>query len=143
MEEKSIDEALAEATDAFVAATDELMILGEDATGREIEKRFRRITDKRAQRNKLVEQWLQIRKNEGLKIDPATAVVISDYVNLVDPYGIYPDLLEEEKCIGRVQFARRPEGDVWVSFYDLPEVTCDAIRNRLRDTPPEDDDLPW
>jgi hypothetical protein len=143
MEAKSIDEALDEATEALIVAKDELMTLGEDAPGSEIEKRFERFSDIRAQRNKLVKQWTQIRKDEGLKIDPATAVVISDFVNLADPYGIYSDLLREEKCIGRLQFARRPESDVWVTFYDLPESTCDAIRHRLRDTPPEDDDLPW
>ena len=141
MEENSINEALKEATDALRVAKNELMSLAKDAPGSEIEKRFKRFTEIRAQRNKLVEQWLQIREDEGLKIDPATAEVITEFVNLANPYGIYTDVQGE--CIGQVQFARRPESNVWVEFYDLPESTCDAIRKRLRDTPPGDDDLPW
>ncbi len=42
-----------------------------------------------------VEQWLQIRKEEGQKIDPETAEVTWSYGYTLDPYGVDPDLPEE------------------------------------------------
>jgi len=60
------------------------------------------------------EEWLAIRKEAGLKIDPET-------------YGVHPDLPEEYRQIGREYFARSPGSDIWVSFDDLP----DAIREAL------------
>ncbi len=73
------------------------------------------------------EQWLAIRKEAGLKIDPATAEVTWTYIQIADPYGIDPDLPEECQCVGRGYFACAPDSEVWVSFYDLPEVTRDAL----------------
>jgi hypothetical protein len=107
MEERSIDEALDEATEALIAVKDELMTLGEDALGSEIEKRFKRFTDIRARRDKLVEQWLQIRRDEGLKIDPATAEVFWTYGETADPYGTF-ESDPEWSFVGREYFARRP-----------------------------------
>jgi hypothetical protein len=77
-----------------------------------------------------VEEWLAIRKQEGLKIDPNTAEVHWHYAQTLDPYGIDPDLPEDCQCIGREYFARRPGSDIWVHFYDLPKKTRDALWGR-------------
>jgi hypothetical protein len=78
------------------------------------------------------EAWLAIRKEAGLKINPETAEVDWNYAYILDPYGIDPDLPEECRCIGRAYFARAPGSDVWVSFYDLPEATRDALWKKSR-----------
>ena len=36
------------------------------------------------------EQWLAIRREAGLKIDPQTAEVDWAYARVADPYGVYP-----------------------------------------------------
>ena len=74
-----------------------------------------------------VEQWLAIRKEAARQIDPETAEVMWEYVEMADPYGVDPDLPEEYECIGRGYFASSPGSDVWVSFRDLPEATRDAL----------------
>ena len=79
-----------------------------------------------------VEQWLAIRKEEALKIDPATAEVDWCYAQVVDPYGVCPDLPEEYDCVGRAYFARRPGSDIWVEFGDLPEATREALHHRCQ-----------
>ena len=73
---------------------------------------------------KLIEQ---IRKEAGLKIDPETAEVDWTYGQVLDPYGVYPDLPEEYRQVGRAYFARSPGSDIWVNFGDLPEATRDAL----------------
>ena len=77
------------------------------------------------------EEWLAIRLAEAELIDPATAEVSCDWGYIVDPYGIDPDLPEECKCVGRLDFARRPGRDIWVCFYDLPKDVLEALRKRL------------
>jgi hypothetical protein len=72
-----------------------------------------------------VEQWLAIRKEAGLKIDPKTAEVLWDYGNILDPYGVDPDLADV--CLGRVYFARSPTSKIWVEFGDLPDATRSAL----------------
>ena len=69
-----------------------------------------------------VEQWLAIRKEAGLKIDPETAEVMWTYALTLDPYGVYPDLPEECQQVGREYFARSPGRDIWVCFHDLPKT---------------------
>ena len=76
-----------------------------------------------------VREFLAIRKEEGLKIDPSTAEVTWWYAQVLDPYGVHPDLSEDFR-VGREYFARRPGGDIWVEFGDLPEKTCDALWKR-------------
>ena len=71
--------------------------------------------------------WLAIRKEAGLKIDPETAEVDWTYAATLDPYGIDPELPEENRDVGREYFARAPGSDMWVSFYDLPKATRDAL----------------
>ena len=77
-----------------------------------------------------VEEWRAIRKEEGAKIDPTTAEVYWCHALVLDPYGIHPELPEECQQIGRTYFARSPGSDIWVEFGDLPEATCEALRNR-------------
>jgi hypothetical protein len=46
----------------------------------------------------------------------------------LDPYGVYPNLPGECQQIGRVEFARSSESDIWVCFYDL---LTDETREQL------------
>jgi hypothetical protein len=82
------------------------------------------------------EEWLAIRKEAGLRIDPATAKVTWCWAQVMDPYGIYP---HEAYCIGREYFARSPHSDVLVNFGDLPKGTVTALRKRV-DAGDYDDD---
>jgi hypothetical protein len=84
-------------------------------------------------------EFFAIREAAGLQIDPATADVTWEHTQLADPYGIR-DLSPEECCIGRVLFARAPDGDVWVSQHELPRATLDALRLRLEQEP---EDFRW
>ena len=70
-----------------------------------------------------IEQWLAIRKEAGLKIDPETAERGWDYRLDGDPYGIYDEweLPEEFHCVNRAYWARAPGSDIWVHSGDLPE----------------------
>jgi hypothetical protein len=78
------------------------------------------------------EQWLAIRKEAGLKIDPKTAEVTWFYAQTMDPYGVNPDLPEELWQVGREYFARSPGSDIWVSFDDLPDATRKALLDRVQ-----------
>jgi hypothetical protein len=91
-------------------------------------------------KKKIREQWLAVRKNAGLKIDPETAEVFWDYGQVLDPHRLY-DLTDEEKCLGRNYFARSPESDVWISFHDLPAAVCDRLWARMRAGEFDDDKL--
>ena len=73
------------------------------------------------------QEFLSIRGEAGLKIDPATAEVDWWYAQTLDPYGVDPDLPEELRQVGREYFARSPGSDVWVWFSDLPEATQKAL----------------
>jgi len=61
-------------------------------------------------------------KIAGQQIDPATAEVMWEYGQTLDPYG--------DQQIGREYFARAPGTDVWVNFGDLPEATRDTLWNK-------------
>jgi hypothetical protein len=87
------------------------------------------------------EEWLAIRKEAGLRIDPATAEVSWHYAQVADPYGVLPERAEEWDCVGRQYFARSPESDVWVSFHDLPKATVDALWKKADAM--DDDDWPF
>jgi hypothetical protein len=83
------------------------------------------------QDNMTVEQWLATRKEAGLRINPVTAEVTFTWGQILDPYGVKPDLPPECDQIGRLYWARSPGSDVWVSFYDLPKATLTNLRNRM------------
>jgi hypothetical protein len=91
---------------------------------------------------KTKEQWLAVRKEAALRVDPETAEVDWTYGQILDPYGVDPDLPEECQCIGRVYFARSPGSAVWVWFGDLPEATHDRLWARIR-AGEFTDDLTW
>jgi hypothetical protein len=102
--------------------------------------RMMTVRDKEQAAEMTAEEWLAIRKEAGLKIDPETAEVCWCWAQVADPYGVFPELSEEWDCVGRVYFARSPESDIWVCFHDLPETTLTALRQR-RET--IDDDVPF
>jgi hypothetical protein len=77
------------------------------------------------------QQWLAIKKEAALKIDPETAEVFWNWGQVLDPYGIW-DLTEEEKCIGRNYFARSQGGEELTSFDDLPDAVRDRLWARLK-----------
>ena len=76
------------------------------------------------------QEFLSTRREAGKHIDPTTAEVEWDYGEIMDPYGIDPDLPDELKCSGRIYFARSPGSDIWVCFDDLPEAVCGALWER-------------
>jgi hypothetical protein len=73
------------------------------------------------------QQWLEIRKKLGAQIDPETAEVLWTYGQIMDPYGVEPDLPAEYYQVGRLYFARCPGSRIWVSFYDLPDETRERL----------------
>src|SRR5262245_37874539 len=74
-----------------------------------------------------VDEWLALRKEAALKIDPETAEVHWQWGQILDPYGIKSDLTAEHDQAGRLYFARSPGSEIWVSFYDLPDEVCGAL----------------
>jgi hypothetical protein len=91
------------------------------------------LTNNSARDQSAVEEWLAIRKEAGLKIDPETAEVWWNWGQIMDPYGIHPNLPHELDQIGRLYFARSPGSDICVSFYDLPDDVCEALWKKLED----------
>jgi hypothetical protein len=79
------------------------------------------------------EIWHALLEIAGRQIDPETAEVCSMHRQVVDPYGVYPDLSDECDCVGRCYFARAPGSRVWIEFGDLPEATREALWMRARD----------
>jgi hypothetical protein len=77
-----------------------------------------------------VRHWLAIRKQEGLKIDLETAEVDWDCVQTLDPYGVWPDMPEEEQQVERGHFARCRGSDISVHFGDLTERTAAVLWKR-------------
>jgi hypothetical protein len=73
------------------------------------------------------EGWLETRKQAGLEIDPEIAEVTWIYALTLDPYGVYPELPEEYRQVGREYFARNAGSKVWVLFGDLPDTTREAL----------------
>ena len=80
------------------------------------------------------EIWHALLEIAGRQIDPKTAEVCSVHRQVVDPYGVYPDLPDKCDCIGRCHFARAPGSPVWIEFGDLPEATREALWMRERDS---------
>ncbi len=74
-----------------------------------------------------VHWWLTMRKRAALSIDPETAQVMWAYTDLTDPYGVNPPGPGEHRTRGRAFFARAPRSEIWVSFFDLPDATRDAL----------------
>jgi hypothetical protein len=87
--------------------------------------------------------WVATRKEAALEIDPKTADVDWCWGQILDPYGVHPDLPPECDQVGRLYFARAPGSDVWVSFYDLPEAVCARLWDRVYAGDISDDPLGW
>ena len=96
--------------------------------------------------NLTVEQWLQICKDEALRIDAETAEVYWKYAQVLDPYGVDPDVPPEYQQIGRAYFARNQGSEIWVWFGDLPKQTRDQLWEAHKSKlafPGGFDDSPW
>lgn len=76
-----------------------------------------------------IREWLEIRRLEGLKIDPETAEIDFRWTDGGDPYGVYETSQEDR---GRSYFACAPGSEIWVSFDDLPDETVERIWERRR-----------
>lgn len=78
------------------------------------------------------EEFLANRIEAGRRIDPNSADVefTFQWAEVLDPYGVL-DLTSEENCVGRSYFARSPDSDGWVSFYDLPAKTTAELWRRI------------
>jgi hypothetical protein len=79
-----------------------------------------------------VQGWLRIRKEAALKIDPETAELRWAYGQILDPYGVEKNLPDEAYQLGRVWFARAPDSDIWISFYDLPDDVATALTRKIQ-----------
>jgi hypothetical protein len=73
------------------------------------------------------EIWQALLEIAGCQIDPENAEVHWRFGQVVDPYGVYPDLPPECDCVGRLYFARSPGSRIWVEYGDLPEATRKAL----------------
>ena len=102
-------------------------------SGNESEKLGEQLTNSDVVEDDLsVDQWLKIRKEAALRIDPQTAEVEWTYAFTLDPYGVDPDLPEECKLAGREYFACSPDSDIWVWFGDLPNEVKEELWNMHR-----------
>ena len=81
-----------------------------------------------------VKKWLAIRKEASRNIDPETAEVLWAYGQVLDPYGIDPELPEDCREVGRNYFARSLGSDTWVWFGDLPTAIRDALWEKHKAT---------
>ncbi len=103
------------------------------------------VAEKLAERE--INEWLTMRKQAGLTIDPETAEVQWWYARTVDPYGVSPELPKECDVVGREYFARSAGSEMWVSFDDLPAPIREALWNKLYSKEaffsPAGEELPW
>jgi hypothetical protein len=88
-----------------------------------------------------IEEWLAVRREEALRIDPLRAELCWSWVDILDPYGLFG--ATDEYCIGRVFFVRNPESKIWVESADLPEPTHEALCKRIAAGDFDSDDLPF
>jgi hypothetical protein len=74
------------------------------------------VKKKTASEKAKVEEWLAVRKEAALKIDPETAEVFWNYGQTLDPYGVLDEweLPEEFHQVGREYWARSPGSDIWL-----------------------------
>jgi hypothetical protein len=92
------------------------------------------------------EIWRALLKIAGRQIEPENAEIHWRFGQVVDPYGLYPDVPAECDCMGRCYFARAPGSRVWIEFADLPAAIRRALLMRVRDgrlASIIDDELPF
>ncbi len=75
-------------------------------------------------------KWLAIRREAGQKIDPETAEVTWVHAQVLDPYGLHPELPAVYDQIGREYFARAPDSDICRDERSFRQIVC---RLGLRD----------
>ena len=92
---------------------------------------------------KMKEEFLANRKAAGRVIDVETCEIAQWWVQIMDPYGVEPDLPDEMQCVGRTTFVRSAESDGWVSVYDLPENEARALYGRIERGVEQEEKLPW
>jgi hypothetical protein len=87
-------------------------------------------------------QWLAIRKEAGLKIDPETCEIFRCWAYDVDPYGVMDsaEIAAAEgptggSCIRREYFVRNHGSDIWVWAGDLPAATTNALWEKRKGGP--------
>jgi hypothetical protein len=90
------------------------------------------------------EEFLAIIKQAAIEIIPQDVKLTWRWGSILDPYGVYPPL--EEDNVGRLYFAFAPFSKVWICFYDLPRLVADGLwrgieAGELRFD--DDDRLPW
>jgi hypothetical protein len=83
-----------------------------------------------AEHRKAIDDFLAKVRIEALKIDPATAEVAMSRGFLNDPYGIYGYPENLTYLFVKMEYARNPGSDIWVSFEDLPDETIEKLENR-------------
>ncbi len=82
------------------------------------------------ERLRSINGW-QFCKEAGLTINPRTAEVTFYWRYVTDPYGVYSNLPDQLRQVGRVHFARSPDSVVWVSFHDIPDETTDELWRKV------------
>ena len=90
------------------------------------QRRRQAMTNQATVENMTVEQWLAIRREAALQIDPEQ---LRSCGKMQTWRTLTASIPTREECIGRVYFAV-PGRDVWVCFYDLPEATGKARREK-------------
>jgi hypothetical protein len=124
-------EDLIQQREALIALQDRVSRCGASASTTVIEALFPEVPVKKRTPIEKSErdQWLAIRREEALRIDPETAEVDWSYEQTLDPYGVFDEweLPEEFHQVGREYFARAPGSDIWVKFGDLPDETREKL----------------
>jgi len=77
-----------------------------------------------------VKEWLEMRTEAALKIDPETALILRSHVCPSSPYGTYSKIPEHCEEIFDDYYARSPGSDVWVYAGDLPKEVARALEKR-------------
>jgi hypothetical protein len=78
------------------------------------------------------EQWLEIRREAGKRIDPNTAEIGRSYRRSLDPYGVLGEPPEPYRQYSMENFVRAPGSDVWIWDCHLPKAKLLALWKRLR-----------
>lgn len=94
---------------------------------------------------KTKEEFLADRKAAAQRIDVETCEIMWEYIQILDPYGVEPDLPDEKLQVGRGYFVRSFESDGWVSVYDLPRGRASRVHDRIKKglEQDRDDDIPF
>jgi hypothetical protein len=77
--------------------------------------------------DRIKEEWLAIRSEAVRQINPETAEVEWEYGQILDPYGIDPELPEERRQVGRNYSLDPPEathGFPFTIYPPLPAMPC-------------------